>query len=180
MDTISRYFDILIIVIGLFIVTTIINAKQADRIMEESITVTVTKFTDNVRRQGKLTREAYNSFTKKLDAEGILFNIEMVYTKEIVTPLGENDYLNTEECYYTTELLAGLYNDAANGGAEIDGKADGVVYLNKDDTFTVHVTNRSKTIGEKFSSYLPWFIGSYSTGIDARAGGLVRDETGGD
>lgn len=184
MDTLSKFFNVFIIVFGMFIVTTLISAKQADRVMEESVTTTVTKFSDDVRRQGRLTAEMYNSFIKKLDAEGILFNIDMTYTKEIYSPesagttsIGASErYINTEECYYTQEILDGLYNGDTKAGSLIDGKADGVLYFNKNDTFTIHVTNKTKTFGQKFSKFIPWLATTKYGGIDTRAGGLIRDE----
>lgn len=142
-----------------------------------STTVTVTKFTDTVRKQGKLTAEVYNAFVQKLDAEDVLFNIDMTYAKQVYNPTGNESSVLTEDCYYTQDLLDGLFSSGERGKV-VDGKDDGVVYFSKDDTFTVHVTNRSETIGQKFKKFLPWYANSSSTNIDACSGGLIRDEEG--
>lgn len=177
MEFLSKFFNVIILVFGAFFVTTAINAANMDRIVQESTTVTVTKFTDTVRKQGKLTAEVYNAFVQKLDAEDVLFNIDMTYAKQVYNPTGNESSILTEDCYYTQDLLDGLFSSGERGKV-VDGKDDGVVYFSKDDTFTVHVTNRSETIGQKFKKFLPWYANSSSTNIDACSGGLIRDEEG--
>ena len=142
MEFLSKFFNVIILVFGAFFVTTAINAANMDRIVQESTTVTVTKFTDTVRKQGKLTAEVYNAFVQKLDAEDVLFNMDMRYAKQVYNPTGNESSVLTEDCYYTQDLLDGLFSSGERGKV-VDGKDDGVVYFSKDDTFTVHVTNRS-------------------------------------
>lgn len=176
MDSISKFINIVILVVGVFFVSTLILANLDDRVTEESVTTVVTKFSDNVRKQGKITQKMYQSFVDQLDAHGILFNIEMVYTKDVYTPIGGGtDYAVTEESYYQEDIVAGLYNGEADNGAMIDGKADGEVRFNQGDSFYVSVTNRSETLAEKFGGYFPW-LSSPGSRISAQAGGLVRDE----
>ena len=178
MDAISKMINAIMIIFGMFVVTTSIYATLSDRVTQESITVATTKFSDTVRKQGKLTQETYNDFVNQLNAEGILFNIDMTYAKEVYNPTGNEGSFTSEECYYSQDLLDGLFRGDASGKA-IDGTADGVVYFSKGDTFTVHITNRSETLGEKFRKFLPWYALSKQPGIDACAGGLVRDEVRG-
>lgn len=175
MDSISKFFNILILVVGIFFVSTLILANLDDRVTEESITTVVTKFSDNVRKQGKITQKMYQSFVDQLDAHNILFNIEMVYTKDVYSPIDGGNYVTTEESFYQEDIVAGLFNGEDDSGAMIDGAADGEVRFNQGDSFYVSVTNRSQTLAQKFSSYFPW-IRSTEDRISARAGGLVRDE----
>ncbi len=175
MDSISKFFNILILVVGIFFVSTLILANLDDRVTEESITTVVTKFSDNVRKQGKITQKMYQSFVDQLDAHNILVNIEMVYTKDVYSPIDGGNYVTTEESFYQEDIVAGLFNGEDDSGAMIDGAADGEVRFNQGDSFYVSVTNRSQTLAQKFSSYFPW-IRSTEDRISARAGGLVRDE----
>lgn len=179
MDSLSKFINIILVVVGVFIVTTVMSASLEDRIIEENVTVSVTKFADNVRRQGKITQGMYNAFVDELDATGMLFNINMTYSKKILTPGENNTAVATEECFYYKDIINGLFSNAAGGGALIDGAADGEVWLNKEDTFYVRVMNKTPTFRSKYGKLLPW-VNLSGTSIIAHAGGLVRDENWGD
>lgn len=181
MDSISKFINIFILIFGVFFVTTLIAANLDDRVTQESVTTTVTKFCDNVRKQGKLTPTMYDSFITQLDANEILFNIEMVYTKDVVSPgigvdgLPDGTAVTTQESFYTQDILAGLYNSEEADGDLIDGTADGELWFNQGDTFYVKVKNRGKTLSERYGTYFPW-LKSANSKITVEAGGLIRDE----
>lgn len=175
MESVSKLFDVVLLVFGIFFVATYIGAAQEDRVLEEHVTAITTNFSDTVRKEGKITKKMYNDMVAELDALGILFNIEMIYTKDIITPVTAGVTATTQESYYTDEIIAGIFNGAADGGAYIDGAADGEVRFNKDDTFYVHVKNRSDTLRQRFANFIP-FINGQDYELSARAGGLVRDE----
>lgn len=175
MESISKLFNVVILVFGIFFVATYLGAAQEDRVLEEHVTAITTNFADTVRKQGKITKKMYNDMVSELDALGILFHIEMVYNKDIITPVTAGVTTTTQESYYTSEIIAGIFNGADSGGAYIDGKADGEVHFNQDDTFYVHIRNRSDTLRQRFAAFLP-FVNGDGYELSARAGGLVRDE----
>lgn len=175
MEPISKLFNVIILVFGIFFVAAYLGAAQEDRVLEEHVTTITTKFSDTVRKEGKITKKMYNDMVDELDALGILFQIEMLYTKDVITPVTAGVTATTQESYYTDEIIAGIFNGADSGGAYIDGAADGEVRFNQDDTFYIHVRNRTDTLRQKFANFIP-FVDGDNYELSARAGGLVRDE----
>ena len=108
MESISKLFNVVILVFGIFFVATYLGAAQEDRVLEEHVTTITTKFADTVRKQGKITKKMYNDMVSELDALGILFHIEMVYTKDVITPVTAGVTTTTQESYYTSEIIAGF------------------------------------------------------------------------
>ncbi len=181
MDSMSKFVNVIILIFGIFFVTSFIAANLDDRVTQENVTVVTTKFCDNVRKQGMLTQTMYINFTNELDANGILFDIEMVYTKDVVTPELDasgsptGNSKTTQESYYQNDIMASVFNDEANNGAIIDGDADYELRMNQGDSFHVSVTNRGKTLSGRYREFFPW-MGSTNDTISVAVGGLVRDE----
>lgn len=176
MEVVGKFIAVVVTIVALFIGPTLYITGMHDEVTMERVKVSAVKFSDEVREQGKITKGMYEGFIADLDATGNLYDIQMVYSKEVVVP-GETagEVSRTEESFYTDDIVAGIYNGEVDGGAVIDSVADGEVHFNVGGYFSLTVTNRGETMSQKVAG-LVRMRSAGSPRIEVHAGGEIRDE----
>lgn len=175
MDPVSKIVAGIIVVIGLFIVPTVVYAQQFDQVTQEYVSNATVEFVDNVLTQGRLTQKMYESFIGNIDQTGQVFSVQMEYSKNVLSPASNGQFDTGKESFYFTSIKNALYAPEEDGGAAIDGKADGVLYLNKGDYFSVTVKNKDSTKSDLFRQTI-MHVFSDAKSINVVYGGQVRDE----
>lgn len=176
MDVVGKYISAVLAILVLYVGTALVTTNLFDEVTQERVKTVTLNFADEVKEQGKITSGMYENFIQELDATGNLYNVEIVYTKYVVVPGdAEREVSETEESFYTDDILSGIYNAAADNGAVIDGRADGEVHFNAGDYVSVSVTNRDTTYFQKVSN-LVRMRSAGAPRIEVHTGGEVRDE----
>lgn len=175
-DAFSRIIAIIIVILMLFIFPSYYTAQKYDAICQNYLTNVTDEFAEDVRKQGKVTQQRYNSFVEDLDKTGLMYNVGMTYKHEGVMPkfnsgTGEVIGVETyEEVIYTDDILHSIYNEVT-----ADGQPQGVFLMEEGGYFTVEVENREKTLFAKMSQML--LSKAQKAGqLHAVAGGSIRDE----
>lgn len=141
----EKFVAVIMLAVMLFIVPVTNMAKQQDRIIQADVSNTVSEFVDDVCKVGYVSQDMYNDFLSKLDSTSYLYDIELVNTHSTVYPVFDMDNTvigtkSSDECYYKKEILDKVFNDASSGGKYT---------MHKDDTFSVTVNSKQKTLGTK-------------------------------
>ena len=176
MDIVGKFISAVIAIIVLFVGTSLVTTNLFDMVTLERVKALTLNFTDEVKEQGKITPGMYENFIQGLDATGNLYDVKIIYTKDVVVPGDEErEVPETNESFYTDDIVAGIYNGVADNGAIIDGRADGEVHFNAGDYISVSVTNRDMTYFQKVSN-LARMRSASTPRIEVHAGGEIRDE----
>ena len=165
MDIVGKFISAVIAIIVLFVGTSLVTTNLFDMVTLERVKALTLNFTDEVKEQGKITPGMYENFIQGLDATGNLYDVKIIYTKDVVVPGDEErEVSETNESFYTDDIVAG-----------IDGRADGEVHFNAGDYISVSVTNRDMTYFQKVSN-LARMRSASTPRIEVHAGGEIRDE----
>lgn len=168
MNFLSKIVATIIAVIVIFIAPAVNYANSNDDIMQSTVYSITTDFVADVREQGKITQDMYMDFVHRLDDTGILYDIELRHS--YTSPVPEYDDTgktvgvnNVENIIYTDDILKAVY------------ETDGIYTMNKGDSFSVIVTNREPTLGQRMRQIV--FKSAETTPrIIVRDGGVIRDE----
>lgn len=168
MNFLGKIFAVILAAVVLFIVPVINYANSNDDIMQSTVYNITTEFVSDVREQGKITQDMYMNFVRELDNTGILYDIELQH--KYTSPVPEYDDTGktvsvneVDNIVYTDEILKSVY------------ETNGVYVMSKGDDFSVIVTNRDPTLGQKMRQIV--FKSTEATPrIIVRDGGVIRDE----
>ena len=168
MDYLGKVVAVAITVIAIFIAPVVNLANSNDDIVQSTVYSITTDFVADVRAQGKITQDMYMSFVSQLDNTGILYNIEMQHS--YTSPVPEFDDTGkatgieeTENIVYTDDILKSVY------------ETNGVYTMHKGDVFSITVSNREATLGQKMRQIV-FKIPDTSSRILVKDGGVIRDE----
>lgn len=176
MEILGKYIAAVLVVLGVIIGSSVISAGLFDEVTQERVEGIVNKFTSEVREQGKITKSMYDAFINELDATGNIYKIEMVYTKNVIMPSDvEGTAVETDESFYTDDILAGIYRGAGDGGAAVDGSADGEVHFTAGSYFSMSVSNANKTWYQSIAGIFH-IRSAAAPRIEVHHGGEIRDE----
>lgn len=148
--------------------------QDHDSVVQQIVYSDVVEFVDEVREQGKITQDAYVAFTSKLDATGLLYDIEIKHAHDTVVPSFDtsgavSDVVEGTDIWYTEQILDALFTEHRDDGTE------GVYLMSKGDRFSVTVKNREATMNQRLKSSL-FGVSQGDAAIYAVYGGVIRDE----
>lgn len=168
MHALSKLFAIIVATMIMFIAPLLNLANSEDDVIQTVVYKQTVDFKNSICTQGKITQAGYMSFVNSLDATGNLYDIEITVSHQTVVPkFGEaSSVVGTKKvdvCTYTDEILEKVY------------QTDGIYELDKGDTISITVTNKTATMGQNLRVAF-MRVPDYGTRICATAGGIVRDE----
>ena len=128
-----------------------------------------TEFVNQIRIEGKITKENYDAYIQQLYATGNSYDVQFELQIADVNPgkKTENQYVGDTTYYsvYTSQLT----NEAGNGYLD----SSGVYYLKEGDHISVAVKNTNTTISQMIKNVLYSVTGDSSYVISAQASGAV-------
>lgn len=177
MEAFSKFVSIIILTIALFIIPMVYASEQQESISQSYVSSCVNSFVEQVKKQGKITQGMYDRFISDLDATNIVYDIEMVHTHTEVSPVFASDtsvesVKEYDMCYYTDEILDGIYEHAADTSA---GEVSGEYHFSKGDYFTIVVTNKHYTLATRLKNNI-YSAPFPKVSIYSKDGGEIQDE----
>lgn len=161
MDSLGKAFAILISVSLFFIYPAYYMSLKQDNMNRMFITNEVIYFVDSVRNLGYFSGNMYDTFKKRLNTTGGIYEIEMVHYQKVLYE-ADGIYKGRYLGIYTEDILEKLYENSS-------------YELKKGDFYSVKIYNKSKTIGNKVTELLLSIPITEKYAISAY-GGAVRDE----
>lgn len=159
----EKMVELMVTIVLLFLVPLQYAGAKED-ILNRSYVMTETAYlVDCVRTTGKLTRQMYEEYEKKLGITRQVYEIEMVHYKKLLNET-EEGYQTYFQGVYTEDIKEQLFSEA------------GSYELLAGDFFRVQVNRYSSSMAERFSLFLGTRKGRKSTGIEAIYGGRVYNE----
>lgn len=167
-EVISWIFTIVAACIILVIFPLIIFFGRMDQSVQANVNAYHVQFVDNVKVNGKITKENFDKFLKELDSTGYAYNIEMIHESNLVVPILNSDgtfsgkIKDSKLSYTKDEILEELY----------DASGDGVYEMKLGDNITIDIISRKETISNRlFRALLQ--INSSLVNIHSNYGGSI-------
>ena len=76
---VDKFFAIIVGTFILFSISMSVVSEQTDHVAQENVDIATTKFVDNIRESGYMSKRMYEDFIKKLQITGNLYDITMTY-----------------------------------------------------------------------------------------------------
>ncbi|MBQ0139978.1 MAG: hypothetical protein KBT36_11810 [Kurthia sp.] len=178
-NPVSKIFAIILATLVMFMVPAYQNAKKQEDLTYLNTYKVVTNFTDSVRLKGYITPDMYNEFALSLHTgTNVLFDIKMEHKKKVYNPVYTDpndlttftgDYQVDYESYVETQINEVLFD--SNVPYE-----NRMYKLQKDDEFSVTVTNKTKFKSTMILDFLTANIAGNDEVIYFPYGGIVLNE----
>lgn len=169
MDYLSKMFAFLLSAILLFVVPSFRVAWISDQALLKQVNQDTCEFVNNVRHKGFVSKIMYEDFVRKLAETGNVYTIEMRHMHDVwdyVPSTSEPEGYETANFfdeYSEFEILKEIY--------ENDNQK---YFMNKGDSFSVCVTNKTKTATNIFLNFLTG--GGDTNAIFSKFGGMITNE----
>ncbi|NJD02364.1 MAG: hypothetical protein FIA99_07165 [Ruminiclostridium sp.] len=170
MNYISQIAAFITAVVLLFVVPAYRMSWVVDQAVLKQVGYETQEFVNAIRHKGFISRESYEGFVTGLSKTGNVYDIQLKHTRKVYYPLkpGDPDYSPTHtytivnDEYYTKQILDTLYINHND------------YLMKKGDSFTVTVTNNSRTGSMVFLSFMG---GAPETSmIFSKYGGMIVNE----
>lgn len=179
-DAITKSLAIFLTVLLLFCVPVYNIFKGEENLQKLNAEQVVTDFVDNVRTKGYITPKMYEDFQQELALGYILFRTEVKHKKKVYTPIYTDpsnpasftgEYVVDYDEYYWEQIKEFLFDES-----NPIPKNERMYKLSKDDFFSVHVENMSKTKATMMFDYFTLGAGGNDVVISIPYGGMVLNE----
>ncbi|TYQ16013.1 UNVERIFIED_CONTAM: hypothetical protein Cloal_2514 [Acetivibrio alkalicellulosi] len=168
-NPLSQFAAILLAVLLLFVAPIYRMSWFKDQEIYKFINNESSKFVENVRLKGFVSKSSLEGFLNGLNKTGYLYDVQIIHTKKQYYPLypgdagysPDNTFVVIDEKYFTKEILDKIYNENND------------YRMNIGDNFEIIVVNRTKSQAMVFSSLMG---GRGDTMIFARYGGAIQNE----
>lgn len=180
MEAFSRYISVIILVVFLFLVPTLLFSINHDNVVESYVQSTTVDFTENVKKQGRITADMMNRYIQDLNKTGYTFDVSFTHTRDIVTPVydASGTVIGTTSypvSWYTDQITDLLFTRSELTEELADmGQVLGEYRFYQGDYFTVEVRNKRQTISSRIRSLI--FRESSDLNILVTYGGRIEDE----
>ena len=162
-DTFITILAIMISVALLFTVSIMATANQNDKITQTAVDTMVSDFVNTAAREGKISKNNYDTLIQKLYSTGNSYNISIEVQKldkNVVTKNGQAIGENTYYSVFKNEILQVL-------DANLDYN------LSQGDRIIVKVKNTNVTFGTQFKNFIYNIMGKDTIAIEASGSALV-------
>ena len=166
---VDKFFAIIVGTFILFSISMSVVSEQTDHVAQENVDIATTKFVDNIRESGYMSKRMYEDFIKKLQITGNLYDITLtcehvsyipVYTDDGVF---KNDYQESYIKTYKKDILKSIYDDGED------------FKMSEGDYFYVKVSSKNVTLATKVRNFI-FHTGSPTGTITSYYGGSIRNE----
>lgn len=170
MDIFGKIIAFFLVALILFVSPAYYMAIKQDSINQNYVNKETLDFVSTMRNTGKLTKETYNRFIKKLDATGNLYGIEIEHQHLVINPVVDDNGNVTENIAsnyvstYEEDILKELF------------EGSGSYHFSKDDYISVVVKNKNKTLATRLQQIF-YQREMPTVQIFTTFGGVIRDET---
>ena len=168
-DTFMTVTAVIIVVVVMFVVPLMLTADQNDTVTQTTVDTIVSDFVNTSAKEGKISRENYDSFTQALYATGNVYNVEIEVQHFDDNPgkKGSNLEVVGENIYYS------VFTD------EIEDKirTDGAYNIKKGDYVLTKVENSNATMGTQVRNFVYRIIGRDTIAIESNKSALVSTTT---
>ncbi|MFW5668123.1 MAG: hypothetical protein ACOCM4_02610 [Acetivibrio ethanolgignens] len=159
----EKMVEMIVTIVLLFLVPIQYAGAKAD-ILNRSYVMTETAYlVDSVRTTGKLTRQMYEEYEKKLGITRQVYEIELVHYKKLLNETKEG-YQTYFQGVYTADIKEQLFLET------------GSYELLAGDFFRVQVNRVSSSLAERFSLFFGMQDGRTDLSVEAVYGGRVHNE----
>lgn len=169
MESLSKVFAILFSVAILFLGPVLYFGQKQDQTNQIYVYNETVDFVDTIRKNGYLTKDAYERYSKSLSLTMNIYEIEIVRVHEQYIPeVDENNQLTGNYSVVESNTYSDDIKDALFG-------EKGIYYFSKDDYVSVKVYNLNESLGGRL---LRIFLKNEKKGgqIYVTYGGMIRDE----
>ena len=170
MDSFGQMVSILITVLFLFFAPVFYMAQKQEMVVQTYVFTETTLFLDNIRTSGRLTKNMYLTFMRKLEETNILYDIKIEHLHKVFTPVYDDDnkeFKNDYSIHYYTVFEDDILKEV------LEGK--GVYYMSEGDSIRVDIQNRTETLASKLKYFFHGEMDS-SPKIIVTYGGVIRNE----
>jgi len=166
-DIAGRIFAIIFGSVFLFIVPIAGIAVKQDNISQTVIDNAIVCFVDNARSTGKITESGYEEMCRKIDATGVICEVDIVHSAKFYYPTKDdagnyNAYNSYYEDFATGDILGTLYDSNKE------------YKMKNGDLLTVSVRNTVPTLGARM--YSMFLAQGYDNSVYATYCGYVGNE----
>lgn len=171
MDSFGRIVEIIVTAVLLFIVPLNYSAAKQDMIIQTMVGAETAYFADSVRNVGFISRAMYETYLRKLDTTGHVYEIEIIHYRktagQLISENGPGGYDYYYYGIYTEDILKEMYQESE----------DESYYLKQGDYISVKIKNKDKTLFTRLAEGI--LNRSLAVPqIEAVYGGAVKDEAG--
>lgn len=179
-DALWKLVGFLLSAVLLFAIPTMALLERQDDITRALVQTEVNRFVDTSRDMGYISPQLYSRFTDRLGATGLRYNIKLRHEKRTWIPVYENvgaglvfqgEYDQSRVMEGEATVLSTLY---PNNTVSVDDKQRQYP-LHQGDMLFVEVQSTGETMAGSLRRLI-YFGRETSSGILARAGGMVRNE----
>ena len=164
MESFGRVVEIFITVVLIFIMPVQYFAIKQDMISQTYLTTETSYLVDSVRNLGYLNKEMYETYLRKINTTGNVYDVEMIHYEYVFEANGE-DYAKHCYCTYQEEILNLVYDETKELGYR----------FHQGDYFVIKINNKNRTYSS-FIQELLMGIHPPTEQIRVVYGGAIRDE----
>jgi len=179
-DALWKLVGFLLSAVLLFAIPTMAILERQDDVTRALVQTEVNRFVDTSRDMGYISPQVYSRFTDRLEATGLHYTIKLRHEKKTWVPVYESvgtslvfqgEYRQSRVVEGESVVLSVLYPDDSTSVYDKQRQ----YAMHEGDLLFVEVQNTGETMSGSLRKLL-YFGNGTSSGILARAGGMVRNE----